>query len=123
MSSRTRPWLNDAVRERRVVNRHDVARADDAGAARDAARVRARDRRRLPAPRLLAGRERRRQQVVDAELRFRDDLGRQARVRVADERVRHAYGERRGGGGGGSIGSGHGGIARQPRISTPAHSS
>ena len=39
MSSRTRPWLRDAVRERRVVHRYDVARADDGGAARRAARV------------------------------------------------------------------------------------
>ena len=95
MSSRTRPWLNvpfanaascsDTTSLVPMMAAPRVAPPELARATRSG----------LPAPRQLAGRESRRQQVVDAELRFRDDFRRQARVRILDERVRHPHGERR----------------------------
>jgi hypothetical protein len=88
------PVTDHAVRERGVLHGHDVARADDPGAiVRDRPGVATRDRRGLPAPRQLCRRERRRQQVEDAKLRLRDDLGREAVPRQLGKCRRHPRGE------------------------------
>ena len=88
------PVAEHAVRERRVLHRDDVVRADDAGAARGSAGVRARERGGLRGPRQIARGERGGEQVEHAELRLRDDLGREVARLQSGERVRHPHAER-----------------------------